>query len=283
MLFHKKSVTLALAVCAFAASALGQSGQPLRTAVDPIAAPFAMTKLSGGLEGFSIDLLEALGKELGRKIEVSAMQYSGVFPAMQAGNIDFVGAPVTATPLRAQSMIFSEGFLNTDHQFISKADGPTFDSLESLRGKIISVNKGATYDAWSREQAPKTGWIVESYGTTNDAIAAVLAGRSTAALTNSTEVAWASKKNPRLKPAYRHTTGDVFSLAFRKDSTALRDEVEGALECLKARGEVAAIYTKWFDAVATPTSAVNAVQPGAGVPTLPGYSAQFAKRECKKG
>lgn len=282
MLFLKKSVALALAASAFAAGVHAQAGAPLRTAVDPVAAPFAMTKLSGGLEGFSLDLLEALGKELGRKIEVSAMQYAGLFPAMQAGNIDFVGAPVTATPLRAQSMIFTEGFLNTDHQFISKADGPALDSLESLRGKIISVNKGATYDAWAREQAPKTGWIVESYGTTNDAISAVLSGRSAAALTNSTEVAWASKKNPRLKPAYRHSTGDVFSIAFRKDSTALRDEVEGALECLKTRGEVAAIYTKWFGATAPATAAVNAVQPGAGVPTLPGYSAQFAKRDCKK-
>jgi len=282
MMFHKKSVAFMLAACAVVAGAHAQSDAPLRSGVDPIAAPFAMTKLSGGLEGFSLDLLEALGRELGRKVDVSAMQYSGLFPAMQAGNLDFVGAPVTATALRAQSMIFTEGYLNTDHQFISKADGPTLDSLESLRGKIISVNKGATYDAWAREQASRTGWIVESYGTTNDAIAAVLSGRSAAALTNSTEVAWASKKNPRLKPAYRHSTGDVFSLAFRKDSTALRDEVEGALECMKARGEVAAIYTKWFGSTAAPTAAVNVVQPGAGVPTLPGYSAQFTKRACKK-
>jgi len=271
-----------IAVGLAATSAFAQQPAALRTAVDPIAAPFAMSKLSGGLEGFSIDLLAALGDELGRKIDVSAMQYSGVFPAMQAGNIDFVGAPVTATPLRAESMIFTEGFLNTDYQFVVAASGPALDSLESLRGKTISVNKGAAYDAWAREQAPKTGWIVESYGTTNDAIAAVVAGRSAAALTNNTEVAWAVKKNPRLKPGYKHNTGDVFSLAFRKDSAALRDEVEGALECLKASGQVAKIYEKWFGVAAAPESAVRTVFPGFGVKGLPGYDARAHAPSCKQ-
>jgi len=242
-----------------------------------------MTKLSGGLEGFTIDLLEALGKELGRKIDIAAMQYSGVFPAMQAGNVDFVGAPVTATALRAESMIFTEGYLNTDHQFVTAAKGPAMDTLESFRGKTISVNKGSTYDAWARAQAATTGWVVDSYGTTNDAIAAVLSGRSVAALTNSTEVAWASKKNPRLKPAYRHKTGDVFSMAFRKDSTALRDEVENALECLKKRGEVARIYTQWFGDTAAPDSAVNTIVPGFGVPGLAGYDERAHEPRCSNG
>jgi polar amino acid transport system substrate-binding protein len=260
--------------------AFAQAPAPLRTAVDPIAAPFAMTKLSGGLEGFSIDLLAALGQELGRKVDVSAMQYSGVFPAMQAGNIDFVGAPVTATPLRAESMIFSEGFLNTDYQFVTLASANLSTDLDALRGKTISVNKGATYDAWARAQAPKTGWIVESYGTTNDAISAVLSGRSVAALTNSTEVAWAAKKNPRLKAGYRHETGEVFSMAFRKDSTALRDTVEGALECLKAKGEVAKIYEKWFGVPAVAGSAVTTAAAGFGVAGLPGYDAKPHQNRC---
>lgn len=271
-----------LALSFAASSVLAQSSPGLRTAVDPVAAPFAMTKLSGGLEGFSIDLLSALSTELGRPIDVSAMQYSGVFPAMQAGNIDFVGAPVTATRLRAESMIFTEGFLNTDYQFVVAANGPALDSLEALRGKTISVNKGAAYDAWARERAAATGWIVESYGTTNDAIAAVIAGRSAAALTNNTEVAWAVKKNPRLKPGYKHSTGDVFSMAFRKDSTALRDEVEGALECLKDSGQVAKIYKKWFGVPAAADSAVRSVFPGFGVAGLPGFDERPHAARCKR-
>jgi len=267
-----------LSASAFAQAPAPQT--PLHTALDPIAAPFAMTKLSGGLEGFSIDLLAALGQQLGRKIDVSAMQYSGLFPAMQAGNIDFVGAPVTATPLRAESMIFTEGFLNTDYQFVTLASSSASTDPESLRGKTISVNKGATYDAWARAQAPTTGWIVESYGTTNDAISAVLSGRSVAALTNSTEVAWAAKKNPRLKAGYRHSTGEVFSLAFRKDSTALRDSVEGALECLKTKGEVAKIYEKWFGVPAAAGSAVTTITPGFGVVGTPDYDSRPHQNHC---
>jgi polar amino acid transport system substrate-binding protein len=276
-----KAALLALGLVAFTASTALAQPAPLRTAVDPVAAPFAMTRLSGGLEGFSIDLLAAIGTQLGRRIDVAAMQYSGVFPAMQAGNIDFVGAPVTATPLRAESMIFTEGFLNTDYQFVTAASAP-LETLESYRGKTISVNKGAAYDAWARAQASTTGWIVESYGTTNDAIAAVISGRSAAALTNTTEVAWAVKKNPRLRPGYRHATGEVFSMAFRKDSVALRNEVEGALECLKARGEVAKLYEKWFGVAPAAGSVATTVEPGYGVAGLPGHDAAPHPANCKK-
>jgi polar amino acid transport system substrate-binding protein len=277
----RRAIT-ALALLGLTATAHAQTPDTLRVGIDPAAAPFAMAKLSGGVEGFLIDLFAALGDELGKKLEITEMQYSGLFPAMQAGNIDFVGAPVTATALRAESMIFSEGYLNTDYQFVSLKDGPDLNELDAFRGLTISVNKGSAYDAWAREKAAETGWTVTSYGTTNDAISAVLSGRSAAALTNNTEVAWASKKNPRLKPGYRYSTGDVFTMSFPKQATDLRNEVEAALECLKTKGEVAKIYEEWFGQPAEEGSAVTTVAAGFGVEGFDGYDAQQHEPACKE-
>ena len=44
----------------------------LKTAVDGTFAPHAMPKLSGGIEGFNVDLAEAIGKQLGKTVTVDA-------------------------------------------------------------------------------------------------------------------------------------------------------------------------------------------------------------------
>ena len=49
-----------------------QQGQPLKTAVDGTFAPHAMPKMSGGVEGFNVDLAEEIGKRLKRPVTVDA-------------------------------------------------------------------------------------------------------------------------------------------------------------------------------------------------------------------
>src|SRR5919201_6055154 len=95
---------------------------PLRTAVDGTFAPHAMPSLSGGYEGFNIDLANEIGRRLHRRVTIDAAQYSGLLPALQAGTYDFIAAPTTVTKERAESLLFSEGYLNTDFQFVVKKD-----------------------------------------------------------------------------------------------------------------------------------------------------------------
>ena len=51
------------------------------------------------------------------------------------------------TKERADNMLFTEGYLNTDFQFLIKKGAPKIDKLEDLKGKIVSVNKGSAYDS----------------------------------------------------------------------------------------------------------------------------------------
>src|SRR5437868_2513008 len=168
-----------------------QAQEMLRTAVDGTFAPHAMPKMSGGIEGFNIDLGDAIAARLSSKISIDSAQFSGLIPALQAGTYDFLLAPVTVTKERAESLLFTEGYLNTDFQFLLKKDTPDFSKLEELKDKVISVNKGSAYDAWARELAPKIGWTVESFGTQTDAVQAVIAGRAYANVAGNTAIAWA--------------------------------------------------------------------------------------------
>src|SRR5580692_9450416 len=175
------------------ASALAEDLPPLHTGVDATFAPHAFPNLAGGYQGFNIDLANEIARRLKRKIIIDYGQYSGLLPAMQAGTYDFVAAPTTVTKERAESMLFTEGYLNTDFQFLIKKGAPKIEKLEDLKGKTISVNKGSAYDSWARGLEDKIGWKVESFGTQTDAVQAVLSGRAYANVAGNTVIQWAAR------------------------------------------------------------------------------------------
>src|SRR3981189_3158982 len=192
------------AVLLLATSVYAQEPPPLRAAGDGTFAPHAFPNLSGGYQGFNVDLANEIAARLRRKIVIDAAQFSGLVPAMQAGTYDFLAAPTTVTNARAESMLLPEGYLNTDFQFLIKKGSPKVVKLEDLKGKTVSVNKGSAYDSWARDLEPKIGWKIESFGTQSDAVQAVLAGRADANVAGNTNIAWAGKKKPQLELSYLH-------------------------------------------------------------------------------
>lgn len=264
-----RKLVIAAAITFAGSTAFAQ--ETYNVALDGTFAPHAMPKLDGGVEGFNVDLAEALGKEMGATLNVTAAQWSGLLPGMQAGTYDFLVAPTTVTDERADSMLFSEGYLNTDFQFVVKAGTEPVETLEGFSGKVIAVNKGSAYDQWAQDLAADTGWTVESYGTNTDAVQAVMSGRAFANVAGNTVSAWAVKKNPGIELSYLHSTGKVFAIPFPKGSEELRMEVEIALECLKTNGTLASLSEKWFGVTPAEDSAAMTAYPGFGVPDLPGY------------
>ncbi len=254
--------------------------QPLKTAVDGTFAPHAFPNLSGGVQGFNVDLANEIGKRLKRPVEITSMQFSGVLPALQAGTLDFVAAPVTATKERAENVLFTEGYLNTDFQFLIKKGGEKIEKLEQLKGKVISVNKGSAYDSWANGLAAQIGWTVESFGTQSDAVQAVLSGRAVANVAGNTAAAYAAKVNPQVELSYLHSTGLVWASPLRKDQAELRAQIDNAIKCIKLDGTMAAFHEKWFGIKPAAGSAAVTVFPGTGVPGLPGYDATPTVPKC---
>jgi polar amino acid transport system substrate-binding protein len=276
----RHALSLAAAMLLAASASFAEEAPPLRTAVDGTFAPHAMPKLGGGYEGFNIDLAEEIGKRMKRKVIIDATQFSGLVPGLQAGTYDFLAAPTTVTKERADNMLFTEGYLNTDFQFLIKKGAPKVEKLEDLKGKTVSVNKGSAYDSWARELEGKIGWKVESFGTQTDAVQAVLAGRADANVAGNTVIAWAVKNNPQLELSYLHSTGLVWGAPLRKDSGELRKQIENAIECMKLDGTIAKMHERWFGVKPAAGSAAVTVYPGYGVPEMVGYDPTPHTPQC---
>lgn len=262
---------LALATGLATGAAQAEKKTEYHVALDGTFAPHAMPKMGGGVEGFNVDLANEIGRRLGAKMDITAAQWSGLLPGMQAGKYDFIVAPTTITDERAKNMIFTEGYLNTDFLFAVKKGGPKIAKLEDFKGMTITVNKGSAYDRWARDLADKIGWTVQSYGTQTDAIQAVVAGRAEANVAGNTVVAWMVQKNPQLELSYNYSTGKVFGVPFRKDDVETRNLVEQAIECMKLDGTIAKLSKKWFGVAPEPGSAALTVSVGYGQPGVEGY------------
>jgi polar amino acid transport system substrate-binding protein len=272
---------LAASLAFFAHDALAQAQPPLRTAVDGTFAPHAMPKLGGGVEGFNIDLFTEVARRLNREIIIDSASFSGLIPALNAGRYDFLAAPTTVTRERAESLLFTEGYLFTEFQFGIRRGSAPITSLDDLRGKTISVNRGSAYDTWARNNAERYGFTPVAFDTQTDAVQAVLAGRAYANLGGNTVVKFAASRNPQFVPDFViKETRAHWAAPFRRDSAELRNAVENALECMKKDGTIARLSEKWFGTKPAADDAENVVFPGFGVPGLPGHDATPREPRC---
>jgi polar amino acid transport system substrate-binding protein len=268
---HWMAKAVRVAALSIALAGAAQAQGPLKTGVDGTFAPHAFPDMQGGVQGFNIDLAREIGKKLKREVTIDATQFSGLLPGLAAGSYDFIIAPVTATKERAENMLFTEGYIDTDYQFVIKRGAPEITDMAQLKDKTIAVNRGTVYDNWARGLQEKIGWKIESFGTSADAAQAVLTGRADAQINGNTSAAWSEKQNPQLKASYLYSTGLVYSVAIRKDNTQMRAQLENAIECLKQDGTIAKIHEKWLGYAPRPGSAAVTIFPGSGVPGIPGY------------
>jgi polar amino acid transport system substrate-binding protein len=255
--------------------------QPLNTGLDGTFAPHAMPKMGGGVEGFNVDMANEIARRLGRPINIVAQEFSGLIPGLQSKRFDFIAAPVTVTAERAKSLLFTEGYLNTDYQFVIPNTAADITKLEDLKGKTIAVNRGSIYDTWARDNQAKYGFQVENFNTQSDAVQAVLSGRADGNLAGNTASAWAAQKTPGLKLSYLIKTGAVWAVPFRKDDVAMRNQVEEAIECMKLDGFFARLSEKWLAVKPEAGSPPITVYPGYGTPGFEGYIADKPAPKCK--
>src|SRR5690606_4591417 len=80
--------------------------------------PFNNLTADGKLEGFDIDIAQALCDEMKVKCEFVTQDWDGIIPALQAGKFDAIIASMSITPERAQQVDYTNKSYNKPPQII---------------------------------------------------------------------------------------------------------------------------------------------------------------------
>ena len=125
----------------------------LQTAADTIS-----VSMSGGyfpftfvqqdkLQGFEVDLMNALAERTGDTVEFSTMSFSGLIGALEAGRIDTIANQITVTPDREAKFAFSDPYVYDGAQVVVKLGNETdITGVDSLRGRTVAVNLGSNFE-----------------------------------------------------------------------------------------------------------------------------------------
>lgn len=146
-------VTALVAVNAAQAGAIDDAVKrgTLKVGMDPTYMPFEMTNKRGEIIGFEVDILKAMTKAMGVKLELVSTGYDGIIPALMTDKFDMIGSGMTLTQERNLRLNFSDPFIVV---------GQTLLIRKELEGTIKSYKDLNTADYRITSKLGTTGEMV---------------------------------------------------------------------------------------------------------------------------
>jgi polar amino acid transport system substrate-binding protein len=244
-------VFAAIAVAALTFSAAHAEGIKVGANVGNV--PWEFEDGSGKIVGFEVDLMNEVGKRLGKEVTFENIPFSGLFPAVQSGRIDAAVSSITITQKRLASVSFAQPYYDSDQSLTVKADSG-IKSLDDMKGQIVAVDTGSTGDMWATENQAKYGFAeIKRFEGLAPAMLDVEAGRVNGYISDIPALLYYVKDKPQFAVVQRILTGEQYSVMFNKDAP-LAGDVNEVLTALKKEGFIAGLHEKWFGAKAEDTT-----------------------------
>ncbi|TNJ41277.1 amino acid ABC transporter substrate-binding protein [Phaeobacter sp. B1627] len=199
------------------------------------------------LQGFEVDVMNAVGAETGLGIEFETMSFSGLVGALDAGRIDTIANQITITPEREAKFAFTQAYVLDGAQVVTREGNGEIGGVEDLRGKIVAVNLGSNFEQLLNELPFADEVTIKTYES-NIAQDTAL-GRVDAFVMDRVSSAQLIQESPLpLQLAGQPFSEIRNALPFRDDAEgrALRDTVDAALTTLRENGTLTEISLKWF-------------------------------------
>lgn len=154
-------------------------------------APFGYVDDQGKYQGYDVYFAERIAKDLGVKIEYTAVDPASRVDYVATGKVDLMLANFTVTDERAEKVDFALPYMKVSLGVVSPSSAP-IKSEADLKGKTLILAKGTTAETYFTKN--DTGANLEKYDQYADAYNALLDGRGDAFSTDNTEViAWANQ------------------------------------------------------------------------------------------
>ena len=247
MRYSLKSFTLAGWLGLGVALGGAAQAQAVQVATDPSFVPFEMMDSeTGEMIGFDMDIIRELADRVGFEVDINTMDFNGIIPAVQTGNMDAAIAGITITDERAEIVDFSDPYYDSGLQILVSADNDEVKTVEDLEGLTIGTKIGSTSYDYLTEKFGDSATITP-YPGSSDMYLALMGGSVDAVFYDAPNVGYFAKTrgDGRVKVVGPLYEGQQYGIAFAKGSDLVQP-VNEALAAMREDGTYDEIYSNWF-------------------------------------
>jgi len=210
--------------------------------------PFEYANKQGNPIGFDVEIAKLIAKELGVKLKINDIEWTGLIPSLQTGKVDLIISGMTRTLTRAKAVSFTDPYFVTGLcALVSKKRSPGLTSVSALnqRGKIIAVKTGTTGDLIAKKRFAKAQ--INRFKDETACVREVVTSRADAFVYDQLSVAKHQRQNQEstyalLKPF----TYEPFAIAIRKGDCDFLGWLNLFLETLKRDGRYKILHDRYF-------------------------------------
>ncbi|MFJ8819971.1 ABC transporter substrate-binding protein [Amycolatopsis thermoflava] len=218
----------------------------LRVALTQANPPWNFVGANGLPAGYDVDVAHELARRMGiGKVEFVQASFQTFIEGIKAGRFDMVVSGQTITEERKQQVDFSRPYEVNGISIFVPASNTSITSLADLRGKTVAVSAGTTQHKFATEKIPDVN--VKTYDNATLGLTDLSRGNADAMLVSRFQGSYlASKNGLAVKPAGPLLEAEVNGISFRKDSPALKREVDRVINEMIADGTLTRISQQWL-------------------------------------
>ena len=225
----------------------------LRVGMDPTYMPFEMTNKRGEIIGFEVDLLKAMAKAMGVKLELVSTGYDGIIPALLTNKFDMIGSGMTLTQERNLRLNFSEPFIVVGQTLLIRKDLEgkikTYKDLNDQQYRITS-KIGTTGEMVAKKLISKAKY--NGFDNEQEAVLDVVNGKADAFIYDAPYNVVAVNKAGAGKLVYLDEPFTYEPLAFglKKGDYDSINWINNWLQQIRHDGTYDRLHAKWFKSTA---------------------------------
>jgi polar amino acid transport system substrate-binding protein len=220
------------------------TGEPLTVGSDIPYPPFEQkAKTGGGYTGFDVELMESIGKEIGREPEFIDSSFETIFRDVSQGKFETVMSAATITEEREKEVSFSLPYYLSE-QAILVQEGSSITGLSDLKGKVVAAQQGTTGLELGKEKAEASE--LRAFPEGPDADNALKAGTVEAVIIDAPVAKQQAEELGGIEIVEKVPTEETYGIAVAKENSELVEQINEGLKKAIEDGSYAKVYEKWF-------------------------------------
>lgn len=199
--------------------------------------------------GYDPDLINVIAEKIGVKAEMIDTNWAGVIASLYSDKFDAIISALTATPERAEKVLFTRPYGAATFYFLTKADRTDLNAAEDFKDLVVAAEAGGasqtSVEKWVQEGKIKFKDSV-FLSNPNEAYLAVQVGRADAAVDGLPGLLYFMQNNPGYKVVKGFGPDQVMVMATRKEDADLCKAIDQVIGELQTDGRLVQIQQKWL-------------------------------------